>query len=254
MVSGMASRLGALRRPRDPAHGDPVLGGAAAAGRADERDRGVGGLDRGRGRGTTGPLRCGHRPICPLRGSASHPHGGATRTRTRSLDQRRECRADRGGDRKAARRRWRQLGCPESRGAALLGLSMIPRAEIAMVIMQYGMLLGPWAVSEGLFSAMVVVSLVTCVGAPVVIRKLLRRGCGGRIDLELASGSREARWGGPWFSFPRRSRPSSPHRACTYRTPGPLPNERESRRSRPSRARLDIPTDRARAGRLPLQT
>jgi Kef-type K+ transport system membrane component KefB len=61
------------------------------------------------------------------------------------------------------------------RGAALLGLSMVPRAEIAMVIMQYGMLLGAWAVSEELFSAMVVVSLLTCVVAPLAIRAQLRR-------------------------------------------------------------------------------
>jgi Kef-type K+ transport system membrane component KefB len=62
------------------------------------------------------------------------------------------------------------------RGAALLGLSMVPRAEIAMVIMQYGMFLGPWAVPQKLFSAMVVVSLLTCVVAPIGIRAQLRRG------------------------------------------------------------------------------
>jgi Kef-type K+ transport system membrane component KefB len=60
------------------------------------------------------------------------------------------------------------------RGAALLGLSMIPRAEIAMVIMQHGMLLGAWAVSETLFSAMVVVSLLTCLIAPIGISAHLR--------------------------------------------------------------------------------
>jgi Kef-type K+ transport system membrane component KefB len=66
------------------------------------------------------------------------------------------------------------------RDAALLGLSMVPRAEIAMVIMQYGMLLGAWAVSEKLFSAMVVVSLLTCLVAPIGIRAQLRR----RIELD----------------------------------------------------------------------
>ncbi len=64
----------------------------------------------------------------------------------------------------------------QPRGAALLGVSMIPRAEIAMVIMQHGMLLGAWAVSERLFSAMVVVSLLTCLAAPIAIRAQLRRG------------------------------------------------------------------------------
>jgi Kef-type K+ transport system membrane component KefB len=66
------------------------------------------------------------------------------------------------------------------RDAALLGLSMVPRAEIAMVIMQYGILLGAWAVSEKLFSAMVVVSLLTCLVAPIGIRAQLRR----RIELD----------------------------------------------------------------------
>lgn len=60
------------------------------------------------------------------------------------------------------------------RGAALLGISMVPRAEIAMVIMQHGALLGAWAVSAELFSAMVMVSLLTCLVAPVIIRGLLR--------------------------------------------------------------------------------
>jgi len=59
-------------------------------------------------------------------------------------------------------------------GAALLGLSMIPRAEIAMVIVQYGTLLGSWAVSPQLFGAMVVVSMLTCLVGPVAIRAQLR--------------------------------------------------------------------------------
>ena len=71
------------------------------------------------------------------------------------------------------------------RGAALLGLSMVPRAEIAMVIMQYGMLLGAWAVSEKLFSAMVVVSLLTCLVAPIGIRAQLRRGIEGNSEERL---------------------------------------------------------------------
>jgi Kef-type K+ transport system membrane component KefB len=61
------------------------------------------------------------------------------------------------------------------RGAALLGLSMVPRAEIAMIIMQHGVLLGAWAVPDRLFSAMVCVSFLTCLLAPIAIRVLLRR-------------------------------------------------------------------------------
>lgn len=60
------------------------------------------------------------------------------------------------------------------RGAALLGLSMVPRAEIAMVVVQYGTLLGAWAVPSHVFSAMVIVSLLTCFAAPIAIRARLR--------------------------------------------------------------------------------
>ena len=59
--------------------------------------------------------------------------------------------------------------------ATLLGLSMIPRAEIAMVIVQHGVLLGGWAVSPELFSAMVLVSLLSCITAPIGVRALLQR-------------------------------------------------------------------------------
>jgi len=58
------------------------------------------------------------------------------------------------------------------RGAVLIGLSMIPRAEIAMIIMQKGRSLGAWAVPSGLFGAMVLVSLATCLAVPVVLQRL----------------------------------------------------------------------------------
>jgi len=59
--------------------------------------------------------------------------------------------------------------------AALISLSMVPRAEIAMIIMQRGLQLGKWAVSDKVFSAMVLVSLGTCVLSPVVLRPFLTR-------------------------------------------------------------------------------
>jgi Kef-type K+ transport system membrane component KefB len=62
------------------------------------------------------------------------------------------------------------------RSAALLGVSMVPRAEIAMIVMQHGVLLGAWAVPGRIFSAMVLVSLLSCLLAPMAIRALLRRG------------------------------------------------------------------------------
>jgi Kef-type K+ transport system membrane component KefB len=60
-------------------------------------------------------------------------------------------------------------------GALLLGLSMIPRAEIALVIMQRGRELGNWAVPPEAFAAMVVVSAGTCALAPLALFPLLRR-------------------------------------------------------------------------------
>jgi len=59
--------------------------------------------------------------------------------------------------------------------AALLGLSMVPRAEIMMIIMQRGLHLGAWAVSSHLFSAMVVVSAATTILIPLLLRRLLQR-------------------------------------------------------------------------------
>jgi len=57
----------------------------------------------------------------------------------------------------------------------LLGISMIPRAEIAMVIMHRGLLLGEWAVPNDVFSAMVLVSVATLVISPIIISLLLKR-------------------------------------------------------------------------------
>ena len=51
-------------------------------------------------------------------------------------------------------------------GALLIGANMIPRAEIAMVIVQHGLELGPWAMPSRVIAAMVFVSLVTCVLSP----------------------------------------------------------------------------------------
>jgi Kef-type K+ transport system membrane component KefB len=60
------------------------------------------------------------------------------------------------------------------RGAVVLGLSMVPRAEIATIIMQRGQTLGNWAVSPQLFAAMVFVVAVTSLATPLLVRPLLR--------------------------------------------------------------------------------
>ncbi len=60
-------------------------------------------------------------------------------------------------------------------GALLLGVSMVPRAEIAMIVMERGRALGDWAVPPELYGAMVFVSLATCLLTPPFVRHLLRR-------------------------------------------------------------------------------
>ena len=57
----------------------------------------------------------------------------------------------------------------------LIGMSMVPRAEIALVIMQEGMNLGEWAVDQTLFGAMIMVSALTCLVSPMLVRVLLIR-------------------------------------------------------------------------------
>lgn len=60
------------------------------------------------------------------------------------------------------------------RSALLVGISMVPRAEIAMVIIRRGQLLGEWAVPPHIFSAMVAVSFATCIISPIAFRQALR--------------------------------------------------------------------------------
>ncbi len=61
------------------------------------------------------------------------------------------------------------------RAAALVGLSMVPRAEICMLIMLRGFSLGDWAVSAKLFSAMTLVATLSCIVTPIAVRPLLAR-------------------------------------------------------------------------------
>jgi len=62
------------------------------------------------------------------------------------------------------------------RGSALpLGVSMVPRAEIAMVIMDQARRFGPEVVPPTLYGAMTLVTLVTCAATPSVVQVLLAR-------------------------------------------------------------------------------
>jgi Kef-type K+ transport system membrane component KefB len=62
-----------------------------------------------------------------------------------------------------------------SAAATLIGVSMVPRAEITMVIMQKGQQFGEWAVPSRVYGAMIIVSAATCILAPVTVKSLLRR-------------------------------------------------------------------------------
>jgi len=60
-------------------------------------------------------------------------------------------------------------------GAALIGISMVPRAEIALVVARQGRDLGEWALTAEAYSALVLIVAVTCTLAPAAVRWLLRR-------------------------------------------------------------------------------
>jgi len=57
----------------------------------------------------------------------------------------------------------------------LFGMSMVPRAEIALIVMSYGLSLGSWAVPPELYGAMLIVSLATCIIGPLAVTQLLRK-------------------------------------------------------------------------------
>lgn len=63
----------------------------------------------------------------------------------------------------------------DASSATLLGISMIPRAEITMVIMQRGRDLGDWAISPQLFAGMTLVAIATCIISPILLYPLLKQ-------------------------------------------------------------------------------
>ena len=60
-------------------------------------------------------------------------------------------------------------------GVLLVGASMVPRAEITMVVIERGRQLGDWAMPGQLYAAMVMVSAVTCLGTVLFLHWALRR-------------------------------------------------------------------------------
>ncbi len=59
------------------------------------------------------------------------------------------------------------------RSGLLIGASMIPRAEIFLIVMVQGVSLGPWAVPPELYAAAVLTCLATCLIGPVVVGRAL---------------------------------------------------------------------------------
>jgi Kef-type K+ transport system membrane component KefB len=57
----------------------------------------------------------------------------------------------------------------------LIGASMIPRAEIYLILMLHGLSLGAWAVPEELYAAAVLASVGTCILGPLLVSRLLAR-------------------------------------------------------------------------------
>jgi len=63
----------------------------------------------------------------------------------------------------------------DRRSSVLLGVGMIPRAEVALIITQRSLDLHGDAMPNRIFSAMVITCLTTCIVAPIVLEKLIRR-------------------------------------------------------------------------------
>ena len=59
--------------------------------------------------------------------------------------------------------------------ALLIGMSMIPRAEIAMIVMQRGLQLGDWAVGPEVYGAMIILCTLTCLIPPFFVQILLEK-------------------------------------------------------------------------------
>lgn len=59
------------------------------------------------------------------------------------------------------------------RTGLLIGASMIPRAEIYLIVMLHGLMLGAWAVPQELYTAAVLAAAATCIVGPLVVTRLL---------------------------------------------------------------------------------
>lgn len=60
------------------------------------------------------------------------------------------------------------------RPGLLIGFSMVPRAEIFLLVMLFGLTLGPWAVPQALYNAAVLASILTCIIGLAIVGVMLR--------------------------------------------------------------------------------
>ncbi|MCF3975105.1 cation:proton antiporter [Paracoccus salsus] len=60
------------------------------------------------------------------------------------------------------------------RAGWLIGASMVPRAEIFLIVMAHGLSLGAWAVPPQLYTASVLAAVATCIVGPVVVTRVLQ--------------------------------------------------------------------------------
>jgi len=67
------------------------------------------------------------------------------------------------------------LYCQHFKPALLLGLSMVPRAEVAMIITQRSTNLADNVMPDRVFTAMVITCLATCIIPPIVLKKAIPR-------------------------------------------------------------------------------
>ncbi|MFK7963604.1 MAG: cation:proton antiporter [Burkholderiaceae bacterium] len=59
------------------------------------------------------------------------------------------------------------------RTGLLIGASMVPRAEIFLIVVLHGFMLGPWAMPPTLYAAAVLAGIGTCVIGPLIAERLL---------------------------------------------------------------------------------
>ena len=64
----------------------------------------------------------------------------------------------------------------DRRQGVLIGASMVPRAEIYLIVLLHGLTLGAWAIPQHLYTAGVLAAVATCIAGPYAVALLLGTG------------------------------------------------------------------------------